>query len=141
MCTVHGVGDGGGGWCDDSGLGCPVRADRGDHSVDVAHRVGENIGVRCGKVLAYDADVCGQLCRVPHHGRDQVAGGNGLVEDFAADATGGAEQGEFHAAISRNDSAWSAAQAAKLVAGRPRISSTVWVMSAGRSTASACSSR
>ena len=70
-----------------------------------------------------------------------VAGGNGLVEDLAADATGGAEQGEFHAAILRNDSAWSAAQAAKLVAGRPRISSTVWVTRAGRSTASACSRR
>jgi len=40
-----------------------VRADRGDHRVDVAHRGGENIGVRCGKVLAYDGDVRRQLRR------------------------------------------------------------------------------
>ena len=70
-----------------------------------------------------------------------VTGSNGLAEDLAADATGGAEQGELHAAIPRNDSAWSAAQVAKSVAGRPRISSIVWVTGAGRSTASACSSR
>ena len=50
---------------------------------------------RIGQVLLYDADVCGQLCRVPHHGRNQVTGSNGLAEDLAADATGGAEQGEL----------------------------------------------
>jgi hypothetical protein len=35
-CTVHGVCDGGRGWCNDPGLGCPVRADRGDHRLGVA---------------------------------------------------------------------------------------------------------
>ena len=133
--------DGGRGWCNDPGLGCPVRADRGDHRVDVAQRGGENLGVRCGQVLPYDVDVRRQLRRVPHHSRDRVTGSDGLVEHLAADTAGGAEQGELHAAIPWNDSAWSAAQVAKSVAGRPRISSTVWVTRAGRSTASACSSR
>ena len=63
--------DGGRGWCNDPGLGCPVRADRGDHRVGVAQRGGENLVVWIGQVLPYDADVCGQLCRVPHHSRDR----------------------------------------------------------------------
>ena len=60
-CTVHGVRDGGRGWCNDPGLGCPVRADRGDHRVDVAQRGGEDLEVRSGEVLPYDVDVRGQL--------------------------------------------------------------------------------
>jgi hypothetical protein len=35
-CTVHGVRDGGRGWCNDPGLGCTVRTERGDHCIDVA---------------------------------------------------------------------------------------------------------
>jgi hypothetical protein len=60
-CTVHGMSDGGRGGCNDPGLGCPVRAYRGDHSVDVAQRGGEYFEVRSGEVLAYNVDVCGQL--------------------------------------------------------------------------------
>jgi hypothetical protein len=54
-----------------------------------------------GKVVPDDVDVRRQLRRVPHHGRDYVTGSNGLAENLAADATGGAEQGEFHAATPR----------------------------------------
>jgi hypothetical protein len=140
-CTGHGVRDGGCGARSDPGLGCPVGANRGDHRVDVVQRGREYFEVWSGQVLPYDVDARRQLRRVPHHSSDRVTGSKGLAEDLAADATGGAEQGEFHAAICRNDSAWSAAQVAKSVAGRPRISATVWVTGAGRSTASACSSR
>src|SRR4029453_19044352 len=59
--TVHGVRDGGGRGCNDPGLGCPVRADSGDHCVDVAWRGGEDFGVRSGQVLPYDVDVRRQL--------------------------------------------------------------------------------
>jgi hypothetical protein len=68
-----------------------VRADRGDHRVDVAQRGREYFEVRSGQVLAYDVDVRRQLRRVPHHGRNHMTGGNRLAEDLAADATCGAE--------------------------------------------------
>jgi hypothetical protein len=34
----------------DTGLGCPVGADRGDHCVDVAQRSCEHLPVRAGQV-------------------------------------------------------------------------------------------
>ncbi len=57
VANRHGVRDGRRGAGNDSGLGCPVRADRGDHRVDIAQRGGEDCDVRTGQVLPYDLDI------------------------------------------------------------------------------------
>ena len=62
-CTSHGVGDGGRGWCNDPGLGRPVRADRGV-TASASRRASASTSLSgLARSCRTTRDVCGQLRR------------------------------------------------------------------------------